>query len=91
MTEDAEPDRHWHLDKRVPIALIFTIAVQTATLIVWGTQLTERVSQLERTEAVRAAIAPQSADRLTRVEVKVDTALDGIQEIKRLIQRAPSN
>lgn len=87
---DDDPQRHWHLDKRVPIALIIAIAMQTATLIIWGTSLTERVSQLERTEAVRATIAPQSADRLTRVEVKIETALDGIQEIKRLIQRSPN-
>jgi hypothetical protein len=89
MADNEDNRESWHLDKRVPLALILTILAQTATLIVWGTQLTERVSQLERTEAVRATIAPQSADRLTRVEVKVDTALDGIQEIKRLIQRSP--
>jgi hypothetical protein len=87
---DNEPSREsWHLDKRVPLALILTILAQTATLIVWGTQLTERVSQLERVEAVRANIAPQSADRLTRVEVKVDNIEKGVEEIKSLIRRAP--
>ena len=70
--------------------MILTIAMQTATIIVWGTSLTERVAQLERTEAVRATTAPQSADRLTRVEVKVDNIEKGVEEIKRLIQRAPN-
>jgi hypothetical protein len=73
----------WYLDKRVPLALILTIVIQTAGLVWWASNLTERVNSLERT---REATAPQ-ADRLTRVEVRLESVQSGIDEIKRLIRR----
>jgi len=71
----------WQLDKRVPAALIATLAVQTLLGVWWLAQLGERVNTLER----RAEASSSISDRLTRVEVKVDTALDVIQDIKRRI------
>lgn len=75
-------DTKWHLDKKFPIALIATISIQTATIVWWASGITERVNVLERSAT---ASAPQ-ADRLTRVEVKLDAVQDGISEIKRSIQ-----
>lgn len=85
MTDDGN-DKQWHLDKRVPIALIFAIAVQTGTFLVWGATLTTRVEHLERQQLLSA---PQS-DRLTRVETRIEAIQEGIGEIKRLIQRPSS-
>lgn len=76
-------DERWHLDRRVPIALMVTIAIQTGAMIWWASSLSERVNHLERQAN---ATAPQG-DRLTRVEVKIETALEGITEIKRLIRK----
>lgn len=81
MTRD--DDRHWHLDKRVPIALIFTIIVQTAGLVWWASSLTERVNTLER----RADASAPQAERITRLEVNIEVVKEGIVEIKRLIRR----
>ena len=78
-------NKHWHLDKRVPLALIVTIVVQTAGLVWWASSLSERVNSLERT---REATAPQ-ADRLTRVEVKLEVMQQGIERIERLIRKDP--
>jgi peptidoglycan hydrolase CwlO-like protein len=39
---------HWHLDRKVPIALIFTIFVQSATLVWWLSSLNQRVFMTER-------------------------------------------
>lgn len=78
-------DRQWHLDRKVPIALIATLVIQTGTIIWWASSLSERVNTLER-QAVAAA--PQS-ERLTRVEVKIEAINEGITEIKRLIRRDP--
>ena len=85
--QDEQPpyDQQWHLDKRVPLALIMTIIIQTAGLVWWASSLSERVNSLERS---REATAPQ-ADRLTRVEVKLEGVQSGIDEIKRLIRREP--
>ena len=85
MMRDYDDNTHWHLDKRVPLALIVTIVVQTAGLVWWASSLSERVNSLEKS---RDASAPQ-ADRLTRVEVKLEVVQTGIDEIKRLIRKEP--
>jgi hypothetical protein len=80
----SEPDEtRWHLDKRVPLALIVTIALQTGVFIWWASSLTERVNTLERE---RTATAPQ-AERIRGLEVNMEVVKDGIAEIKRLIRR----
>jgi len=77
-----EDDRSWHLDKRVPISLIMAILLQTGVFVWWGAQTSEKVSVLkERLDA----IAPNS-DRLTRVEVKVDTVQQSINRIEGFIR-----
>lgn len=80
---EPEEDKHWTVDRRVPLALIVTIAIQTAGLVWWASSLSERVNTLER----RAEASAPQADRLTRVEVKIESVQEGISEIKRLIRR----
>lgn len=74
--------KHWTIDKRVPLALILTISIQTCGIVWWASGLTTRVEHLERQAQ---ASAPQ-ADRLTRVEVRLDNVVDGISEIKALLR-----
>lgn len=83
MKRQVVDDARWHLDKRVPIALIVMLAIQTATIIWWASGITERVSVLEKRSE---ATAPQ-ADRITRLEVNIEVVKDGIVEIKRLVQQ----
>ena len=80
---DTTRSEQWHLDKRVPIALILAILLQTGGALWWAAAVSERVNYLEKQ---LSASAPQ-ADRLTRVEVKIEAIQDGITEIKRLVQR----
>ncbi len=84
---DMDADRHWHLDKKIPVAIIVTIMVQTAGGIWWAASVNARVNQIE---ASLASSAPQ-ADRLTRVEVQIEVVKEGIGEIKRLIQQRPGS
>lgn len=76
-------DQNWHLDKRVPIALIFTIVIQTAGLVWWASSLTERVNTLER----RADATSPQGDRIMRLEVNMEVVKDGVAEIKRMLRR----
>lgn len=78
-----DDDAKWHLDRRVPLAMILAIIMQTGTFIWWASSLTERVNTLERE---RVATAPQG-DRLTRVEVKVEGVQTSLDRIERLIRR----
>jgi hypothetical protein len=78
---DQEYNQSWHLDRKVPIAFIFAIAVQTAGIIWFAAGISHRVESLEREASFRV---PQS-DRLTRVEVKLENVENGILRIERLI------
>jgi len=68
----------WHLDKRIPIALIVTIALQTAMGVWWAAAITTRQTYLEarvalhdaQIEAMRAS-ATTSAVALGRIEESV--------------------
>lgn len=72
----------WHLDRRVPLALIVTIVLQTGGLIWWASQLSARVDTLERQQT----ISEPQRDRLTRVEVRIDSIADSINRIEALIR-----
>ena len=84
---DREYDKRWHIDKRVPLAMLLAIAIQSAGLIWWLSSLGERVNTLERNAASSSAIAMPQSDRLTRVEVKLDSLKEGLLELKDLIRR----
>jgi hypothetical protein len=77
-----DDDKRWHLDKKVPIALIITIVMQTGCFIWWAASLSERVNTLER-DALRSA---PYAERIVRLETRMESIADGILEIKRLLQ-----
>jgi hypothetical protein len=76
-------DRQWHLDKKVPLALIMTIVGQTI-VAAWGaSNLWTRVGELER----QMQIAAPQFERIIRVETKVDAITGSLSEIKALINR----
>jgi hypothetical protein len=84
--DEPEKETHWALDKRVPIALILTIAIQTGGLIWWASDVNARVAQLER----QAAVAAPQPERIIRLETQIEAIREGIAEIKTLIRRERS-
>ena len=76
-------DRQWHLDKKVPLALIMTIIGQTV-VAAWGaSNLWTRVGELER----QMQLASPQFERIIRLETKVDGITGSLSEIKALINR----
>lgn len=86
--EERTYEASWHLDKKVPIAMILTIAMQTGAFVWFAARLDQRVEALERSENRASMSAPVQADRLTRVEVKIENIERGVGRIESLIQRA---
>lgn len=86
-----DEDRAWHLDRRFPIALIVTLVItigsQTWVASWWASKTDSRIEALEKQSAASAPQASAQGDRLTRVEVKLETALDGIAEIKSILRK----
>lgn len=82
MTDDPA-STSWHLDKRVPAALIFAIVGvffgQTFAIGVWVSQISERLSSVERT-------IDSSRDITGRI-VKVEAILERVE--RKLDRLAP--
>lgn len=72
-------EQSWHLDKRVPIALILAIGMQTFMGVWFLSALDQRVLSLEQTRTSQNTLP----DRVTKLEVLVELipkALDRIEE-----------
>jgi hypothetical protein len=83
-----QPDTEWHLDKRVPLALIATLSIQTLLAVWWAADLSNSVTALQasdarqdgRIEAMRDA-AQQMAVQLGRIEeisLNTQKAVEGL-------------
>lgn len=82
----------WHLDKRVPLALIVAIMVQTLSFGVWSGVQSNRLSNVEarqnqmmqqlideRVDARLAVVENRTGaidDRLARMELRLDQIVD---------------
>lgn len=79
---------HWHLDKRVPIALIFAIALQSGGAIWWASSMSERMVQIERRQASagdRSEAAEQrQADQGQRIAVLTEAVANTNRNLERL-------
>lgn len=83
--EDHPPPEHWMLERKIPLALLLAILLQTVA-VVWGAAtLHARVEQLERQAA---ATGPQ-VERLVRVETKMDGMSTSLVELKDMIRQRP--
>ncbi|MBX9596137.1 MAG: hypothetical protein K2X46_17360 [Roseomonas sp.] len=89
--DDREP---WHLDKRVPIALILAVAVQTAGMVWWAGQLSARVDQhaamiadLRLADTAQMIDSRRTSDALARMDERLKAQTDILNDIKNAIAR----
>ena len=85
---DMSDNKNWHLDKRVPIALIATMLIQFAGIVMYVSTINSRTVENERRISVLesqkigerlAAVESQMVDAkalLLRVEQKIDRMAD---------------
>jgi len=83
MTERRIEYLKWHLDKRVPIAMIVAILFQTGIFIWLIAKLDSRVEALERTSLSRSTIP----DRVTRLEVIVEQLPRTLERIENKLDK----
>lgn len=79
----------WHLDKRIPIALIVALLANTAGLVAWGSRIDFRVSQLEESRSQQV----DQPNKIVRLETKMEGVQDSLKDINgkldRLLDKAP--
>ena len=77
-----QQDHQWHLDKKVPIALIFTIVAQTVAVVWWAAKADNRLDNLEKAGSSGSA----QAERIVRLETKMDSVVDAVTDLKVILR-----
>lgn len=84
-----EHDKHWSLDRRVPIALIWTLLAQTAAAVWWAAGQSELNASQER--RIAALEAQRSSERLSeRMHSLEAQMIDAKQLLLRIDDRTQS-
>lgn len=91
MTGTKEP---WHLDKRVPLALIFAIFGQTLLAGWFASNLANRIDTLERDVERQRLVDVQQTESIHRAErqnaaqsEKLENILDIVERMDRRLER----
>ena len=81
--------QEWHADKRVPIALILAISIQTGGVIWWAASITEQiknVASVQQEDRVRITSNAVSISDLDRSEAAMSQRLMGIEASQRRVE-----
>lgn len=82
MATVAQPEA-WHLDKKVPIAIIVSLLIQTVTFISiaasWKTSVESRLEYLEKADDVKSS----QGDRILILEQQLKYILDSLARIEK--------
>ena len=65
---DATQKEQWHLDKRIPIALILTLLIYGGIALWWASGIEQRVTVMEREQIKTGAALQAVPERLARLE-----------------------
>jgi Tfp pilus assembly protein PilO len=84
--DEGMSDNQWHLDKRVPIALIFALVVQTGVVFSWKTNVENRLTHLEEVDKVRST----HEARIIILEQSISYIRSDLTEIKLMLKREAS-
>lgn len=87
-----ELQQGWHLDKRIPVALIVTLLVYGGMGLWWASATDERleghkqrIERLENTSIESSKAQGQIAERLARIEEKSAAQVEILQRIEKRI------
>ena len=82
--DDGDPaSESWHLDRRIPVAIIVTLAIQTGGAIWFASGISHRVDSLERQQVS----ASTQGDRIVRLETRMENIAEYILEIRNLLRQ----
>lgn len=81
----------WHLDKRVPIALIITIIMQSMAAVWWAATMQSRMEALEKMLSSQASTESRLV-RLEQVTTMQTRTMERIEnKLDRVIERENGN
>lgn len=87
MSAEPTQNNHWSFDRRVPIAVIFAIVMQSGAALWWAATISSRVGVLERDVAQTS----ETYERVIRLEGQVENNTRLLQRIDEKLDRALEN
>lgn len=75
-------NRHWIVDRRVPLAVIVTLLVQMGGALVWATQLDARVGDVERQAVTDASLN----EKFARLDERLDDMKQNLAAMRRQME-----
>lgn len=79
MAGDNIQDKHWALDRKIPLVIILGLVIQSASIAFWAGKMDSRVTSLE--------YQLQNVDSTRERVIKVETILDRIDKTLTRIER----
>jgi|GEM_PF-6283343 len=73
----------WRLRIRLPLAVIVTLMMQAAAILIWATQLEARVSGVEQ----QSINSSQLNEKFGRLEERLENMKQSIGDVKRQLDR----
>lgn len=83
MINDRRIKEHWHLDKRVPLALMLALIAQTGSVIWWASGIDYRIGRLEIDQSVVAVMN----DKVIRLEEQLKSSNELLREIREELRK----
>ena len=82
-----EYESNWHLDKKVPLALVLMIVLQTLTIVYvgtsWKSDIDHRLTTLEKGDVINLA----QESRIIVLEQKFDFIHDSLKRIEETVTK----
>jgi Tfp pilus assembly protein PilO len=75
-------DNKWKLDRRIPIAVIVTLAMQIIGALIWATELDARVSSIEQ----QSVTSSTANEKFARLEERLDGIRENVDSMKRQLE-----
>lgn len=78
-------EEHWHIDRRIPVAVLLTLSLNLGAFVWWAASSNERLNSVETFMRNQTS----NSERLVRLETEIKHVRDGMLEIKSLLQQRP--
>jgi Tfp pilus assembly protein PilO len=76
-------EKGWRIDKRVPVAVILTMFIQIAGILIWAAQLDARVGNMERQVIGETSLN----EKFARLEERLENMKQDIVSLRHQIDR----
>jgi uncharacterized coiled-coil protein SlyX len=87
MAEAEEPPNSWHLDKRIPIALILAVLAQTSAGVWWAATIEHRVQTAETRMTRLEVNEAKTAESAGRFDRTLATIVQSQDDMRRSLER----